>query len=49
MRFDPGRMAANCPSCGISTSVAKGEPTPPHQPNADQTKGTCSGVGQPAR
>lgn len=48
MRFDPGELQAACPVCGVYTSAPTGQPTPPHQPNGDQTKGMCSGNGQPA-
>jgi hypothetical protein len=46
--FDPAQLQAACPHCGVYTSAEKGAPTPPHQPNGDQTKGTCPGAGQPA-
>ncbi|WP_438479200.1 hypothetical protein [Streptomyces asiaticus] len=49
MRFDPGILAANCPVCGLGTSAQTGEPTPLHQENGDQSKGTCSGSGSPAQ
>lgn len=49
MRTDPGQLQAACPVCGVYTSAGPGEPTPPHQPNGDQTKGMCSGNGQPAQ
>lgn len=48
MRFDPSQLQAACPVCGVYTSAPAGQPTPPHQPNADQTKGMCQGNGQPA-
>ena len=47
--FDPGLLAACCPSCGLSTSAGEGEPTPLHQENGDQSKGTCGGSGSPAQ
>lgn len=48
MRFDPAQLDASCPVCGVYTSAEKGEPTPSHQPNGDQTQGMCSGAGSPA-
>ncbi|AGP56203.1 hypothetical protein [Streptomyces rapamycinicus] len=48
-RFDPALVAGNCPTCGLSTSAQTGEPTPMHQENGDQSKGTCPGSGSPSQ
>lgn len=44
--FDPGRCAANCPSCGQTVGSPAGEPTTTHQPPGDRS--TCPGSGRPA-
>lgn len=46
-RFDPGRVAGNCPVCGSTVGAPAGKPTPMHQRNGTGTE-TCSGVGRPA-
>lgn len=37
---------ARCPVCRQVTSVAAGEPVPPHQP--PDSRETCTGSNQPA-
>lgn len=47
-RFDPGRTAASCPTCGTGTSAGSGDPTPMHQ-KPDGSRETCPGSGSPAQ
>jgi hypothetical protein len=49
MRFDPSRLQAACPVCGVYTSAEAGQPTPQHQANGQQGQGMCPGAGQPAQ
>jgi hypothetical protein len=44
-RFDPGRLAGNCPSCGAIVGSEKGQPTTIHQ---GANGSTCPGSNQPA-
>ena len=45
-RFDPGRLAGNCPVCGAGVGSQPGQPTTIHQ--AQGSRETCPGSGAPA-